>query len=386
MFRTLCAVVALAGLAAIGGCDRAKTHAGEAAPPAPQASAGAPASAPGIMPRYAHIFVIIEENHTFDQVIGEQAAPNFNRLAKEYGLATNFYAEQHPSEPNYIAMLGGDTFGITDDDAFYCKPNPAWQRGCDNHTDESYVDHTITAKSLADQLQERGLTWKGYFEDIPSPGAGEDHWPTSVNAVADRPNALYAVKHNGFMFFKSVQDDPDRAKKIVGFDALNADIADDTLPNFAHIVPNQCNDMHGLQGAKVPDDCDNQNDLGRIKRADDEMAKIVTALTSSAMWKSDENAAIIITFDENDDHRPDSHGAGCCGSSETDLHNPGGGWIPTIVITNHGPRGLQDPTPYNHYSMLRTIEDGFGITKHLGHAADDSKGVVDMTPLFAVTQ
>ena len=73
---------------------------------------------------YAHIFVIIEENHGYRQIIGNPDAPNLNRLAKEYGLATNFYAEVHPSEANYVAMIGGDTFGIHDDDAQYLQ---AWQ-------------------------------------------------------------------------------------------------------------------------------------------------------------------------------------------------------------------------------------------------------------------
>ena len=65
--------------------------------------------------------------------------------------------------------------------------------------------------------------------------------------------------------------------------------------------------------------------------------------------------------------------------------NYGGGHIPTLVITNHGPRGVADDTPYNHYSLLRTIEDAFGIDEHLGHAAETDKGVVSMTPLFAIS-
>src|SRR5262249_9213057 len=84
------------------------------------------------VPPYAHIYLIIEENHTFDQIIGKDYASNFNKLAKQYGLATNFYGERHPSEPNYIAMLGGDTFGIADDDAYWCKKGQAWSKNCDN--------------------------------------------------------------------------------------------------------------------------------------------------------------------------------------------------------------------------------------------------------------
>ena len=70
------------------------------------------------VPAYDHIFVIIEENHTFDEIIGNKAAPSLNRLARDYGLATEFFGEVHPSEGNYVAMVGGDSFGIHDDDAY----------------------------------------------------------------------------------------------------------------------------------------------------------------------------------------------------------------------------------------------------------------------------
>ncbi len=72
------------------------------------------------IPHYAHIFVIIEENKDYAQIMSAAHAPHIAALAKEYGVATRFYAEAHPSEPNYIALVGGDTFGIRDDDAYYC--------------------------------------------------------------------------------------------------------------------------------------------------------------------------------------------------------------------------------------------------------------------------
>ena len=89
--------------------------------------------------------------------------------------------------------------------------------------------------------------------------------------------------------------------------------------------------------------------------------------------------AIVITFDEGVGASHES----CCDGAPAGT-NPGGGHIPTIVITNHGPRGLKDQTAYNHYSLLRTLEDTFGIAEHLGHAADTDKGVQPMTALFAV--
>ncbi len=91
---------------------------------------------------YAHIFVIVAENKGYGLIIGPHtAAPNINRMAQRYGLAAQFFAEVHPSQGNYIAMLGGDTFGIHDDDAFYCKPgmNDVW---CPKSHRAGYVDHT----------------------------------------------------------------------------------------------------------------------------------------------------------------------------------------------------------------------------------------------------
>lgn len=332
------------------------------------------------MPHYAHIFVIIEENHTTDQIVPSDAAPNLTQFAQQYGYAWRFYAERHPSEPNYVAMLGGDTFGIADDDAFWCKPkvkDPA----CPNADKPGYVDHTVTAPSLVSRLAAHHLTWKGYFEDIPSPGSRAYRFP--AEPVSGKPAALYAVKHNGFMNFKDVQDDPALAKEIVGFDTLEQDLASGDVPNFAHIVPNQCNDMHGLSGPNVPPDCDARNGARLITRGDAVVGKLVGKIMKSPFWSKPENSAIVITFDENDTEHAGGHAAGCCGDPK-DPHNPGGGWIPTIVITNHGPRSLTELTPYNHYSLLRTIEDGFGIGEHLGHAGDEAHRVLPMTALFYV--
>jgi hypothetical protein len=334
------------------------------------------------VPRYTHIFVIIEENHTTDEIIGNPAAPNLTRLSRQYGFASNYFGIRHPSEPNYVALVGGDTFGIADDDAFYCKPGST-AFGCEKSGRPGYVDHTVAGSSLVDQLAERGLSWKGYFESLPEPGSLAYRWPSPENPILGKPDSLYAAKHNGFITFKSVQTSPDRARQIVGFDVLEHDLKVGALPNFAHIVPNQCNDMHGLKGHDVPADCTDKESAGLIARADHTAARIVTEIMASPMWKGHENNAIVITFDENDDDRASPKPDGCCGSGTSDPSNPGGGWIPTIVVTNHGPRGLKDATPYNHYSLLRTIEDALGLNGHLRHAGDESKGIVPMTRLFA---
>jgi phospholipase C len=345
------------------------------------------AGAGGDVARYSHIFVIIAENKSYERIIGPNSvAPNLNRFAQRYGLASQFFAEAHPSEPNYIAMLGGDTFGIHDDDAFYCKPgaHDAW---CPKALKTDYVDHTVKARSLVDQLQSRGLTWKAYMESLPEPGSLAARWPTAENPVPGTPAQLYAAKHNGFLSFLSVQRDPERSKKVVDFNQLDQDLRSGHMPNYAHMVPNQCNDMHGRDaGADVPADCVKSNVDALISRGDRVIGELVQRITDAPLWSASGNAAIVITFDENDKEERQGADQGCCGSDPKSAANFGGGRIPTIVITNHGPRGLVDPTPYNHYSLLRTTEEAFGIREYLGHAADQSDGVVSMVALFAVTR
>ena len=110
--------------------------------PAP-AQQAAPAASDLRVPRYAHIFLIIDENKSYERIMNGRDAPAIAALAKQYGNATHFYAETHPSEPNYVAIVGGSTYGIADDAAFYAP------------------GHTTDAPSLATQIEASKLTWKG---------------------------------------------------------------------------------------------------------------------------------------------------------------------------------------------------------------------------------
>ena len=335
--------------------------------PITAAAASVPTKQDKAFPKYEHLFVIVEENKSYDQIIGNPNAPKINQLAKTYGLATNFYAEVHPSEANYIAILGGSTFGIHDDDAFYCQVGSS-DKFCDNSRESDYVTHTITSKSLLDQLEQKGLSWKGYFESIPTPGS----------KMVVSPNiyrALYASKHNGFMNFKKVQDDPNLQTKIVNLDQLATDLQSGKAPNYSHIILNQCHEMHGLA------ECPDLQQL--IKTGDTMIGQIVQQITTSKLWAASGNNAIIITWDEDNNPVRKTEIQGCCGFEPDSHANFGGGHIATIVITNHGPRGVVDKTPYNHYSLLRTTEDAFGIYEYLNHANDMTKGVQPMNRLFA---
>lgn len=333
------------------------------------------------IPRYDHVFVIVEENKDYDQILNPAAAPNIAGLAARYGDAIQFFGEVHPSEANYVALLGGDTFGIHDDDAYYCKAGST-QPFCDGAMAEGYADHTVRAPQLGDQLLAAGLSWKGYYENLPAPGSPAVIAGDPQSDDGTRSTAFYASKHSGFMNFASVQDDPRRAQRIVGFDQLNRDLASGDLPTFALIVPNQCNEMHGLHGAGIPPDCDGANKAGLIRRGDAVVGDLVRRIQATPAWAGRGNVAIVITFDEGAGKTRE----GCCAVTPDAPSNFGGGHIPTIVIGNHGVRGVRDATPYNHYSLLRTLEDAFGISEHLGHAADTGKGVRPMTALFATPQ
>jgi len=306
--------------------------------------------------KYKHIFVIVEENKGYDQIIGNPDAPIINQLGQTYGKAATFFGEVHPSEANYVAMLGGSTFGIHDDAAYNTK----------KAFGSNSVDHTISGRSLLDQLEEKGLTWKGYFQNIPYPGYKGTFSPS-------RFRALYASKHNGFINFKKVQDTPNELKKLVGLEQLTVDLQSDQVPNYSHIILNQCHEMHGLL------ECRNAQQL--IKTGDTWVGKIVKQITSSSLWSSPDNNAIVVTWDE--DNGSTTGNQGCCGYDPKSVANFGGGHIATIVITNHGQRGVIDNTPYNHYSLLRTIEDTFGIYEYLNYAGDTKDGVKPMTSLFA---
>ena len=199
--------------------------------------------------------------------------------------------------------------------------------------------------------------------------------PGSKAVIApDVTRAYYAAKHNGFMNFKTVQDDRSLDQKIVPLTQLTWDLNHGEAPNYSHIIFNQCNEMHGLL------ECLDLQKL--IRDADTFVGQTVNEIMSSKLWTEPENSAIIITWDEDQNPLQKTGIQGCCGFDPASAANFGGGHIPTIVITNHGPRGVKDPTPYNFYSLLRTTEDAFGIEEYLNEANNTAAGVRSMTPLF----
>lgn len=319
-------------------------------PMAAAIASGASGSTPPAVPRYDHIFLIIEENHGYKEILGNAAAPNLNNLAHTYGLATQYFSVTDPSAPNYVAMLGGNYFGIADDNAYYT--------------------HTVDQPSLMSQLDAANLSWKGYYPGMPYAGYRGICYPGRCNGVPDF-DAIYASKHNGVPYFKSVQSSQSEMQKMVPFAQLASDLASGNVPNFGYIVPDQCHDMHGS-----PPWCVDSGNAGHfqdqylVTQADEFAGQVVAQIVGAAFWATGNNA-IVITFDEGNGKQ------GCCDA------NPGTGQVFTVVITSYGPRGIQDATPYNHYSLLQTFQQAFGLG--CLQFTCDTANVTPMGTLFAVS-
>jgi hypothetical protein len=306
---------------------------------APPAALATQARSAGVteIPSYQHIFLIVMENHNYEQIIGNPHAPIINDLAQHYGLATHYDGVTHPSEPNYVALIGGSYFGIQNDGPF--------------------AANVIHAPNLGDQLVTAGLTWKSYQQSLPSPGYVGVAFPAS--------DPLYASKHNPFLNFFTVQHalPATLAPEIVSDAQLTTDLWQNTLPNFSFITPDLCHDMHGgAASCPYADNADNPNDANDIylvSQGDAYVGATVAQIMYSKVWSSGNNA-IVVVWDENDNFdnpKAAESYEGCCNALN------GGGRIPAIVITNHhDPKtGFQDATPYNHYALLRTIQTAFGV-------------------------
>ena len=253
-----------------------------------------------------HVFVIVMENRDATSVLGKPDAPYINQLAAQYAVADQYYAIRHPSLPNYLALIGGDTFGIDSDctDCFQSAPN------------------------LVDALEAKGKTWKSYQEDMPRP------------CFLNESTANYALKHDPFLYFTDVRTNPARCNRVVPLTQFDTDLAAGQTPDFTWITPNLIHDMHD----------------GSVADGDRWLATFVPKILQSDAWK--QQGKLFIVWDEGEGN------AGCCGLAT-------GGRVPLLVITPNGPKGYHITPSLTHYSLLRTIEDQWGLMR-IGHSGDAS--------------
>ncbi len=222
---------------------------GETSSPAAGRQGGASGGQEG-----SRVFVIVLENREYGQVIGASGAPYLNRLARRGALATRYYAISHPSLPNYLAMIGGSTFGIRSD----CTQCSA------------------SGPSLPEQLSEAGVDWRAYMQGMPR------------SCYLGGYSGRYAKKHNPFYYFPSIVSEPASCRRVVPGRRLLSDLRGGTLPTFGWITPDLCNDAH---------DCG-------LARSDRYLSRLVPAL----LPRLGRNGYLVLTFDEGSSDR------GCCGA------------------------------------------------------------------------
>jgi YVTN family beta-propeller protein len=253
------------------------------------------------IPRYQHVFLFYFENEDFHAIIGNtRQAPYFNRLLPHASVLADFFAEEHPSDANYLAVAGGSSFGIPLDDPL--EENP---------------QYTIRAKNISDLIGAAHETWKAYLQSADGP-------------CDDTVHGYYWDDDMPMTYFADVRDRPAFcAAHIVPLQALSADLAHaDTTPNFAWVSPDDCFDMEGCG----------------IKAGDDFLATELGEIMRSPAWRTQRSMAII-TFDEDG----------------YDYEHPAQR-IPTIIIGSRGVRrGYVSWVRYTHYSLLRTIEAALGL-------------------------
>ena len=271
-----------------------------------------------------HIFYIMMENHDASQIFGNTAdALYLNQLANSYGIATRYFGVTHPSLPNYLAAISGSFQGVFD----HC--NAGADVVC------SGVAHLFSGSTLVDQLEAHQMSWKAYMQSLPAPGFTGGY------------AGLYGQKHDPFMYFATIRNNAVRMQRVVPFTQLNADIAAGPLPNFVWLSPDVCNDMHGASGSGIAG-CDTYD--GQIALGDAFIHTLVPQIMHSSAWN--EGSAIVIAWDEG------NSSGGCCKSPAGN----GGGNVPLFVITSQGPRHIVlGSTAYNHYSLLGTIEQLWGL-------------------------
>jgi hypothetical protein len=348
-----------------------------------------------------HVFIIMMENHYIGQVLGNANAPYITAYAATANLATNYFGVGHPSLTNYLETVGGSNFGIINDfppdwhnstcvsniesgtpanEASTTNICPIAGSGLDaptpavDTTNEGtpqvpiYNDPLPAAQTqgitIADQLVEAGKSWKTYQEDLPPAGANGVNVSDGLvsNKTQSEPGLpqLYAVKHNPFAYFANIQQGTNpqlSLKRVVDFHQLYADLNSGHVPNYAYIVPNQCHDQHGRGSSEMGTGC--SVDQNVIAQGDAALSILIPAIKSSPAWKEGNNV-IVTVWDEND---------------YSSLPNN----VLAIVDTNYAAGGKTSSVKYNHFSLLKTIEAGFGL-QYINHAADPN--VKLMTDLF----
>ncbi len=260
----------------------------------------------------SHVVIVVEENHSYSQIIGNANLPFLNSLAAKYSLATQYYANVHPSIGNYFMLTTGQ---IITNDAGHVP--------------------IVTADNIVRRILTAGKTWKSYLESVPSVGyLGPDVFP-------------YTRGHNPISYLSDVANSSVQRLHLVPFTQFPKDLTNSALPNYSFIVPNQQHNGHNCPPG-APNPC---SDSLILRTMDNWLKTNIGPLLSNPAFAQD--GILIIVFDEG---------------KETDTAN-GGGHIATVVVGPRVKRGFQSTHFYQHQSVLRTTLDALGIHDYPGKSA-----------------
>jgi len=320
-------------------------------------------------PPIRHVFTIVLENKSYDETFGPNSpAPYLSKQLTAQGeLLTNYYAVGHNSLDNYIALVSGQA------------PNVITQSDCQIYQDfvpSSIIQMELNGQiagqgcvfpaevsTIANQLAAHQLSWRGYMEDMAEPCL-HPALNTQDQTQMAKPGNQYAVRHNPFVYFHSIIDKPSCAVNDVPLTQLPADLKHyATTPNYVFITPNLCHDGHDSP-------CVN-GEPGGLNSADAFLRQWVPQILSSPAYQRD--GLLLILFDEAEFSASSADTSACCNeipgpnSPLPGIAGPGGGRVGAVVLSKFVRAGSVVTTPYNHYSLLRTIEDLFGLDQ-LGFA------------------
>lgn len=306
-------VLICAGCGSVGSGSTTASASTPGASPTPTPSPGAtpsPTPASAAIPAADHVFIVVLENHSFNQVIGSPFMPYLNSLASAHSLATNYFADTHPSIGNYFMFTTGNI--ETNNDAF---------------------TGTVSSDNIPRAFAAAGKTWKAYMESLPSVGyTGGDVYP-------------YFKHHNPFAYMTDVLNSSAEAASMVPFTRLSSDLGAGTLPNFAFIAPNAEDDAH---------DCPTGGsaclDTDKLTVADNWLKNNIDPLIKSPALA---NSVFIIVFDE---------------SLDVDLVN-GGGKVAMVMAGSHVKAGFKSTNLYQHQSTLRLVLDLLRVADRPGNSA-----------------
>jgi hypothetical protein len=382
--------------------------------------------------RIRHVFLIVLENKSFDNTFGDSTQDPYLRqtLVPMGALLSQYYGTGHYSLDNYISMISGQA--STADSEADCATSYSSELSNFDDIQPSGITadgqviarhgcvYPASVKTLPDQLAAAGLRWRGYMQDMGNDPAREratcGHPPIGLNtdrtSSAEAPSSAvpagdaYATRHDPFMYFHSIIDSPGCDRDVVRLERLTADLARvASTPNFAFITPNLCDDGHDGSGTGLKGTTCANGEPGGLTSADQFLRTWVPRILASPAFRRD--GLLIITFDESnysEHHRVDAHsgqtlveisfpGQSCCGQlpgpnisgdrpgrfrvvdtpgKVVDLvfNGYGGDRIGAVLLSPFIRPGSSSSVPYNHYSLLRSLEDIFQLPEHLGYAAD----------------